>query len=258
MSAEQPVQQAKHAIILAAGVGRRLGLDTAGGEPRPKVLLDLAGRSLLYRHLSLLEQCGIESVTIVVGYGAEQIRSALTTSGTGLTVTTLENPDFREGSVVSLWAARNVLRCLQPILLMDADVLYDRRLLARLLQSTHGDCLLLDRNIEAGDEPVKLCVRSGRIVDFRKVPTEPYDWHGESVGFFRFTPMSGCELADRAGSYVASGRRSEEYEEPIRDMIRASDPNRFGFEDISSLPWTEIDFPDDVIKARALLPQLAA
>jgi choline kinase len=254
----QPVQQAKHAIILAAGVGRRLGLEAAGGEPKPKALLDLAGRSLLCRHLFLLEQCGIESVTIVVGYGAAQIRSALETCGTGLKVATLENPDFREGSVISLWTARDVLRCVQPILLMDADVLYDRRLLARLLQSAHGDCLLLDRNIEAGDEPVKLCVRGGRIVDFHKIPTEPHDWHGESVGFFRFSPSSACELADRVGGYVAAGRRSEEYEEPIRDMIRASEPDRFGFEDISSLPWTEIDFPEDVIKARALLPELAA
>jgi choline kinase len=40
-------------------------------------------------------------------------------------------------------------------------------------------------------------------------------------------------------------------------MIQASNPHRFGFEDISALPWTEIDFPDDVIKAHALLPDLA-
>ncbi len=39
-------------------------------------------------------------------------------------------------------------------------------------------------------------------------------------------------------------------------MILASAPERFGFEDISGLPWTEIDFPEDVEKARALLPAL--
>jgi choline kinase len=47
-----------------------------------------------------------------------------------------------------------------------------------------------------------------------------------------------------------------EYEEPIRDMIIASAADRFGFEDISGLPWTEIDFPEDVVRARALLPKL--
>ena len=240
--------------MLAAGVGRRLGADA----DKPKILLDFGGRSLLLRHLALLEQAGVSSLTMVVGFGAAQVRAALADAATGLDVTTVDNPDYREGSVVSLWTARAMLRCTQPILLMDADVLYDRRMLDRLVHSTHADCLLLDRNIEPGDEPVKLCVRAGTIVDFRKIPTEPYDWHGESVGFFRFSRDSAEELADRAEDYVATGRRSMEYEEPIRDMIQASDPHRFGFEDISSLPWTEIDFPEDVTKGRALLPDLAA
>ena len=55
---------------------------------------------------------------------------------------------------------------------------------------------------------------------------------------------------------MATGRRMMEYEEPIRDMIMASAADRFGFEDISGLPWTEIDFPEDVVRARVLLPKL--
>jgi choline kinase len=229
-------------------------------------LLDFNGRSLLARHLDLLSAVGVAEVTIVLGYEADAVKAALshyrscvrTSTDNGLLVDTIDNPDFREGSVVSLWTARAVLRCTKPILLMDADVLYDRRLLAPLVQSTHADCLLLDRNIEPGDEPVKICVRGGAIVDFRKIPTEPYDWHGESVGFFRLSPSTAAELADRVEDYVASGRRMQEYEEPLRDMIQASEPERFAFEDISTLPWTEIDFPEDVTKARALLPDLVA
>jgi choline kinase len=257
MTAAPFVAQDLHAIILAAGIGRRLGLQAADGEPKPKILLDFEGRSLLSRHVFLLEQGGVGSLTIVLGYGAELVESALAELDTDLNVTTVENPDYCEGSVVSLWAARDMLRCTRPIVLMDADVLYDRRMIARLVQSRHAEALLLDRNIEPGDEPVKICVRDGVIVDFRKNPTEPHDWHGESVGFFRFSPEAACELADRVDSYVGLGRRSQEYEEAIRDMIQASNPHRFGFEDISALPWTEIDFPDDVIKAHALLPDLA-
>jgi choline kinase len=253
-----PVTKGHHAIILAAGVGRRLGVRDRDVVPEPKILLDFGGRSLLARHLDLLQAAGVTAATIVVGYGADQVRAALAERHATLPVNTIHNPDFTEGSVVSLWTARALLRGTQPILLMDADVLYDRRLLNRLLQSTHEDCLLMDRNIEPGDEPVKLCVRDGSIVDFRKIPTEPHDWHGESVGFFRFSPHAAAELADRVEAYVTSGRRTQEYEEPIRDMLQASPPHRFAFEDISSLPWTEIDFPEDVTKANALLPELAA
>jgi len=245
-----------HAIILAAGVGRRLGTETPNSDHKPKILLDLGGRTLLQRHLFLLEQAGVTGVTIVVGYHAEEVRSALADSGTGFAVDTVFNPDFREGSVVSLWAARESLRRTGPVLLMDADVLYDRRMLERLLHSAHDDCLLCDRNIEPGDEPVKLCVRGSTIVDLRKIPTASYDWHGESVGFFRFSPNAAAEMAARVEDYVATGRRNQEYEEPLRDMIQASDPDRFVFEDISTLPWTEIDFPEDVIKAALCCPSL--
>jgi choline kinase len=239
-------------LILAAGVGRRLG---EGRADQPKALLEFGGSSLLARHIAILRALGVVSISVVIGFGATHMRDVLVDEpGVSFVV----NPDFTEGSVVSLWAGRLVLRSGAPVILMDADVLYDRRLMARLLESAQPDCLLLDREIEPGDEPVKLCVRDGRIVDFHKRPTAPHEWHGESVGFFRFSPGTAAELAARADDYVTSGRRHMEYEEPIRDMILASPADRFGFEDISGLPWTEIDFPEDVVKARALLPELAA
>ena len=243
------------ALILAAGVGRRLGDGHPDGQHLPKALLRFGGRSLIARHLHLLRGGGITDITFVLGYGAAHIRAELATLGAppaGVVI----NPDFRLGSVVSLHAGRDVLRSGAPVILMDADVLYDPRLMERLLTSDRPNCLLLDREIEPGDEPVKLCVSGGHIVDFHKRPRVAHEWHGESVGFFRFTPDNAAELADRAETYVATGRGHMEYEEPIRDMILESAADRFGFEDISGLPWTEIDFPEDVEKARALLQAL--
>ena len=246
------------ALILAAGVGRRLCEKTPEHLHRPKALLEFGGKSLLARHVEILRGAGITSITVIIGYAGEAIRAALAQLLDGPPVSVVVNPDFREGSVVSLCAGREVLRTGDPVILMDADVLYDRRLMTRLVESDLPNCLLLDRDIEPGDEPVKLCVREGRIVDFDKRPSAAYEWHGESVGFFRFSGATAAELADRTEHYVASGRRAKEHEEPIRDMIIASNPDRFGFEDISGLPWTEIDFPEDVVKARALFSELVA
>jgi len=248
----------RRAVILAAGVGRRLALADGRGGVRPdipKALLDFDGRTLLARHVALLRERGITDIAVTVGFGASHVVAAVQRIGGG-GLETIANPDFREGSVVSLWAARAILLAGEPFILMDADVLYDRRLIGRLIDSAHDNCLLLDRDIEAGDEPVKICVRGGRIVDLRKLPAEPYDWHGESVGFFKLDAAAASELAGRVEDYVGGGRRMMEYEEPLRDMIMASAPDRFGFEDITGLPWTEIDFPEDVVKANALLPEL--
>jgi choline kinase len=177
----------------------------------------------------------------------------------GLELAFVDNPDFRDGSLVSLHVQHAVTRSGGEILLMDGDVLYDRRMIARLLSADGEGVLMLDREIEPGDEPVKICFNdAGRIVDFRKIPANPYVRFGESVGFFRFSGAIAAALADRCADYVNRGLVKTEYEEAIRDLI-LSEPQRFAAEDVSDLPWTEIDFQDDVIRARdVILPQLEA
>ena len=243
-------------LILAAGQGRRLGASVP-----PKVLLDFEGSSLLTRHIRILDNCGLRDITVVIGYRAEELRaeivhlSRLRAPGVNL----VRNPSFRNGSIVSLWRACAVLRSGAPVILMDADVLYDSRLIVRLLDSPYESCFLLDRSVEPGEEPVKLCIDRGRIVDFHKRPQIEHQWHGESVGFFRFSPAIAAELAERVDEYIAEGRTQVEYEEPIRDLLLARDGSGFGYEDISGLPWIEIDFPADVERARrVVVPQLIA
>lgn len=235
------------AILLAAGVGRRLS-DTHDG---PKVLLEFGGESLIDRHLRALSDTGVATVSITTGHRADMLEQAL--AGRAATVL---NPDYRDGSLISLWAQRDLLRSGRTVLLMDGDVLYDARMLERLLAAEGEAVLLVDRELEPGDEPVKICFRDGRMVDFRKLPEHPHDWHGESVGFFRFSPDMAALLADRVEARVAAGERRTEYEEAIRDLILAM-PERFAHADVTDLPWTEIDFPEDVVKARDIvLPQL--
>ncbi len=246
------------AVLLAAGVGRRLG-DSHDG---PKVLLEFGGRSLLERHIKALVANGVPRLMITVGHEAQAIRdavAALRERGDlgGLQIGFADNPDYRDGSLVSLHVQHEVMRSGGEIILMDGDVLYDARMIARLIAADHEGVLLLDWEIEPGDEPVKICFdHAGQIADFRKIPANPYVRFGESVGFFRFSGAMAATLANRCAWYVAQGRVKTEYEEAIRDLLLA-EPPRFGAEDISDLPWTEIDFEEDVTRARlVILPQL--
>lgn len=243
--------------MLAAGIGQRLG-DVA--DARPKCLLEFGGTSLLERHMRILDHYGIEHLTIVTGYQASRVETVLAKACTRMNIGTVHNPDYRSGSVVSLACAGEALCVGEHILLMDADVLYDHRLICRLLESRHENCFLLDRDFEPGDEPVKLCVRDGHLIDFRKRIDNNlvFDYQGESVGFFRFNPEIACELAARAHGYVIDGRQEQPYEEIIRDHLLAV-PDAFGYEDITGLAWIEIDFPDDMERARrSIMPQLAS
>ena len=242
------------ALILAAGMGWRLG----AGRP-PKSLLEFAGKSLLARHLELLSACGVRNVVVGVGYQREQIEAALGQIDVGIAVDTVFNPDYEEGNIVTLWHLRDHLDGREPVLLMDADVLYDLRLLRRLVDSSQSSCLLLDRDFEAGDEPVKVCVRDGRIVEMGKIVPEStqYDFAGESIGFFKLVGAATRRLRDLVDEFTNGSRRDALYEDAVREMLLRAPDVEFGFEDVTGLPWTEIDFPGDIERAtREILPRL--
>ena len=239
--------------LLAAGVGRRL--DPAGTAP-PKALLRFAGKSLLQRHLEILRWFGLADITLVVGHRAELIEGELAALGMRDRVRTRFNPDHRTSSLLSLWTLRDVLRAGQPVLYMDADVLYDRRLLERLLRAPEEDCILIDRATDPDDEWLDVRVKGDRIVAFDKgVTLDDHDLRAEWVGFARFGAATARLLAATTQSYVESGRVEVSYEAPMRDVILAT-PG-FGFAETGGLPWIEIDFPADRRRAESeVLPRL--
>ena len=246
---------ARTACILAAGVGARLG--DVDDKP-PKALLEFGGKTLLARHLENLARIGVQDVCIGVGYRAEDIEAEAAKCGFPGEISYRFNPDFTEGSVITLGVMGDRMSSAGgPVLLMDADVLYDTRMIARLANSQHPNCLLVDQGFEEGDEPVKICVTgTDTVVDFRKIVETPFDWCGESVGFFKWSPELVKELILGVQGYIDRGDRDAPYEEVIRDAI-LRDPGRIGFEDVTGIPWLEIDFPQDVARARdEILPQI--
>lgn len=218
-------------------------------------MLSFNGRSLIRRHVEALRASGIADVTVVTGFAEDRLRAHVAAFDAG--VRFIGNPDFNEGSLVSLDRAHEILVAGGPVLLMDADVICESRILMRLLARTERECMVLvDRDLAPGDEPVKLCIRDGRIVDFAKRPEAAHDWHGESVGFFRFSPAAAHAVAQAARTHVLAGARQLEYEPVIRDLMVANAPEWSGFEDITGLAWTEIDFPADIERAAGLLARV--
>ena len=242
------------AIILAAGRGKRLGKRAAG---RPKSLLEFGGKSLLERHIDILRANHVTHITLVIGYQAERIRAHLQGHPAGIDF--ILNPRFQEGSGISLAAARELICNTPQFLLMDADVLHDRRLIPRLLDSAAENCFLLDQDFIPGIEPVKLCVNAaGQIIEFSKELPDGLDYaiQGESVGFFKFTRETGRRIIARIDHYLAAGANDTPYETAIRDLLLRQ-PGRFGYEDVTGLPWIEIDFPEDIERAqKEILPRL--
>ena len=242
------------AVILAAGIGNRLG---EHADNRPKSLIEFEGKSLMRRHIDNLLANGVETINIVTGYQSAMIAEHLQDCQANIRF--IDNPRYTEGSLISLGCAQDILLNESEFLLMDADVLYDRQILQRLVSTTKQNCLLIDRDFMPGDEPVKVCINGNdHIVEFRKQvdPELDFKMQGESVGFFKFNNTVGQRLVQRIEDYLSREENDTPYEEAIRDCLLA-EPELFGYEDITGLAWIEIDFPEDIIRAREeILPNI--
>jgi choline kinase len=243
------------AIILAAGRGLRL--QQADSRQLPKCLLQFGGLSLLERHLRILKSVGVEDV--VLGYRHELVEADLDRLRWQPRPAIVLNPRFELGSVLTVHTAANALTAGGDVLLMDADVLYDVRIARSLVAGQPPlNRVLIDRDFEAGEEPVKLCVSGGVPAELRKVlaPDLVYDTIGESVGFFRFDEAAARRLADLVAGYVARDCAHLPHEEAVRDLLLEGG-RAFDVADVTGAPWIEIDFPTDVVRAaHEVLPQL--
>ncbi|MCO5051263.1 MAG: phosphocholine cytidylyltransferase family protein [Verrucomicrobiae bacterium] len=244
------------AIIYAAGIGMRL--QSAFGE-RPKILLEFGGQTLLAHHLQHLRAVGVQRLTIVTGYQQQQIAALLPdlTARYGLAIRQLVNPDFTEGSVLSFATSIPVLQTIgasDRVLLMDGDVLYPTVFLRRLLDAPAPTALLIDREYStADDDPVLVPIANGRPFDFVKQWQGQAEQIGESIGFFK---LAGADLPEliTLTQRLSTTNRKASYDDVLRQLVQ---DGRFGHVDVTGLPWTEIDFPGDVERARAeVLPAI--
>jgi choline kinase len=239
------------AVLLAAGVGKRLLGHTRG---RPKCLTEIGGRSLLRRLLEGLASAGVREAIVVVGFGEADVRAAVAVPPPGLRVRCLTNARYVEGAILSLWTAREALD--GPVLVMDADVLCPPAMIARLVGSPHANCFLLDGSVIMTGEEQMLLVRDGRVRNIVRGGAPGYELAGESVGFLKLAAPAARILRELLERRVAAGDTGIEHEEVYPDLLARVD---VGYERVDGMPWTEIDFPEDVARAeREVLPRLGA
>src|SRR5512134_588822 len=77
-------------LVLAAGSSLRMG--------RNKLLLDLAGETVVRRTVRVALEAGLDPVTVVLGHEADRVRAELL----GLPCRTVVNPDHARGVATSL------------------------------------------------------------------------------------------------------------------------------------------------------------
>lgn len=245
------------AIMLAAGMGRRL-YGNEHDQP-PKCMLDFAGKTLMRRHVEILQGLGIDRLLLVLGYKKDDVLAEASSAAEGDFVEHVFNPRFKEGPILSLACAGDFMRGGDDILFMDADLLYHPSFVRRLIESPFENCFMFDSFIDHDVDPACLCIRDGLPVEFGKNIKGDFDFVGEWPGFLRLAPAIAAKTADVAQSMVDNGELKVAYEAAFRQVLVSEPPGTFGFEDISGEPWIEIDYPDDIRRAeKVILPRIDA
>ena len=230
-------------LVLAAGLGRRLGDRTAD---RPKALLELQGKTLLERLLVSLAAAKVEQAVVVTGYCAKRVEAFVASRAFGLSVRTVFNPDYATANnIVSFLSAAEMIE--DGCLLLNSDIVVDPSVIEELAADRDGSWLVVDHDEPLGAEEMKVQLdEAGWIARVNK-ELQPEDCVGEYIGALRFDASGVRECLASGRRLVASGGTNLYYEH----AIDAAAP------EIGALPlpttrraWTEID--DEVDYARAL------
>jgi choline kinase len=236
------------AVILAAGLGRRLGEHTTN---RPKALVDLHGRTLLERSLTSLAAAGFKRAEIVTGHFAETIDELLAGRDFGIEAVTRFNPDFATANnIVSFLTVADVVE--SGCVLLNSDIVFDPSILVDVAAADEGTWLVVDSDEPLGHEEMKVTVDGAGCLTRVNKLLDPAVSVGEYIGITRFDAEGGRKCIASARRLVDAGEVDLYYEHAI-DAVAVGLGARL-------LPtrlrlWTEID--DEVDYQRGLVAAAA-
>lgn len=233
---------AERAIILVAGASRRLAQVTGG---RPKSLMDVGGKPILYHQLDAVERAGVREVALVVGYHKEEVITAARQYPGKLSFRFFENHVFdRTNTLYSLYLARDVI-VEGDFFYLNGDVVFDPEILQRLAAAPLGSWLAVDTKTCA-EEEVKAQCQGDRVVRLSKeVP--PAVARGEFIGIARFAISDAPLFVASLDKAVAAGEVLAYFELAVERIL---DQTPVRVLDVSDLAAVEIDFPEDLAAAR--------
>jgi L-glutamine-phosphate cytidylyltransferase len=250
------------AIILSAGQGQRLKPMT---NDRPKGMVNVAGRTIIDRQLTLFRKSGIADIAVVKGFCAESvpdygIRHHL-------------NPEFAVTNMVySLFCAGSDLAN-GTVIVSYGDILYSEAVLKALIECPSSVSVVVDLNWKSYfaqrfespyDDAESLTMDAeGRIVSIGQTKPEPKDIEAQYIGLIKFAP-SGLAAIRKIRDEVSNTQQPIGWGRPwrkaymtdlLQELVRRG-------EDVKAVPieggWCEVDSPRDFSLAEQIITNFSS
>lgn len=234
------------AIILAAGMGKRLGEYTKNCT---KCMVPVNGVTLIDRLLGQLSKLELNRIVIVVGYKGKELIDYVGTEYMGLKIEYINNPIYdRTNNIYSLALAKQHLQE-DDSLLVESDLIYDNGIFDLLINNPYLNLALVAKYETWMDGTMVRIDEDNNIVNF--VPKEAFKYsdikdYYKTVNIYKFSK----EFAEKKyvpflEAYTKAVGNNEYYENVLRIISFVNS------HDLKALPvtnekWYEIDDKQDL------------
>lgn len=241
------------AIILAAGMGKRLGEYTAENT---KCMVPVNGIRLIDRTLESLAQLHLNRVVIVVGYEGQKLIDYIGNRYDGrIRIEFVENPIYdKTNNIYSLALAKEQLQE-DDTLLLESDLIFDADVLSLLVDNPYPNLALVARYETWMDGTMVMIDDDSNIVNFITKAAFRYadtDKYYKTVNFYKFSKeFSRNKYVPFLEAYMKSVGLNEYYENVLR-IISFLNNHDMKALPIGNCKWYEIDDKQDLDIAEAL------
>lgn len=230
------------AIILAAGMGKRLGELTKNNT---KCMIEVNGVRLIDRMLSQLSRLNISRVVIVTGYKGDNLRNHIGNRyADRVKIEFIDNPVYdRTNNIYSLALAKEKLQE-DDTLLLESDLVFEPRMLRLLIDNPYPNLALVAKYETWMDGTMVRIDDDCNIVSF--VPKKAFKYsdvpyYYKTCNIYKFSrDFSTNQYVPFLDAYCKAMGDNEYYEQVLR-VLTALDRSDLKALPITDEKWYEID-----------------
>ena len=245
------------ALMLAAGMGKRLGKYTKGNT---KCMLKVQDKTLIERAIEALLDAGIKKFIIVVGYKGDNLKKYL--------LEECKNPRIKEmklefidndiydktNNIYSLYLAKDRLMEDDTIML-ESDLIYDYDLIKRLVDNPEPNLVSVAKYQQWMDGTVIKVDDDNNITEFiekKDFSFDEIDKYYKTVNIYKFSnDFARREFVPFLNAYIKAYGENEYYELVLKIIAHLS-RSKLKALDVSDITWYEIDDAQDYDIANCL------
>lgn len=246
------IEKNMQAIILAAGMGKRLGNLT---QNNTKCMVKVNGITLIDRILMQLSKLDIKRVVIVIGYEGQKLKEYVGDNYRGLSIEYVVNSIYdKTNNIYSLFLAKEQLQQ-DDTLLIESDLIFDDGLFQMVLNDPYPNLALVDKYETWMDGTMVRLDDENIIVNF--VPKKAFkysdtEFYYKTVNIYKFSQkFSETNYIPFLEAYTKALGNNEYYEQVLR-VITLLDKSDLKALPLSGQRWYEIDDIQDLDIAETL------